>query len=143
MITQVQLPTIEALQPLIDEALLGGELSEDDFVEQHCAGIIKILAENPLRYRDYGAYWWPVKDILNKQGYGDFVGAEQEEVTASHWRIENDVATLCAAWFYQNAMVEGGKSMNSIHTYTIDVDGDFEEFEYSIEDPNMEMHMVQ
>lgn len=40
MITDVQLPTPDALQPLIDEALEGGALTKSDFVTNHCVGII-------------------------------------------------------------------------------------------------------
>ena len=138
MITQIKLPTAEALQPLVTEALKDGAVTPADFIAAHCSGLVQVLAKTPLYYRNYGAYWWAVKNILITHGYGDLFLDDSEDITAKHCYIENDETTLCAAWFYANAMIEDGSVLMPVHTYMIEIDGEFEPFEYSIEDLDME-----
>ncbi|GAL07858.1 hypothetical protein JCM19237_238 [Photobacterium aphoticum] len=139
MITDVQLPTPDALQPLIDEALEGGALTKSDFVTNHCVGIITALVENPLAYRAYGAYWWPVKDILIRNGFTELftLDDQYEPITAKHFYIEDDATTLCAAWAYFDFMVETGNMLSNIHVYE---DADGEQFEYGLEDLDLERY---
>ncbi|MEC6833044.1 hypothetical protein VXS06_14850 [Photobacterium toruni] len=138
MITNVTLPTKKDLLELINEALENGEIEPTTFVSNHCSGLVKTLIETPLNYRAYGAYWWAIKRILNNQGYGEFVGSEDEPITADHFYIEDDVTTLCAAWYYMQIMTNGGNLTNNIHIYTDDVSD--EQFEYSLEDNDFEKY---
>ncbi|HIF9347124.1 TPA: hypothetical protein ACX6RX_003235 [Photobacterium damselae] len=140
MISNVELPSKVDLKDLIDEALENGAINNDVFVENHCAGLITVLSENPLAYRAYGAYWWPVKKILNSLGYGEFVGSSNEEVTAAKFFIEDDVTTLCAAWYYQQSIIDTGNMNSNIHIYTDSITD--EQFEYSIDDIDMEKYRV-
>ncbi|ELA9084135.1 MULTISPECIES: hypothetical protein [Vibrio] len=55
MITQMKLPTVEDLQPLLDEALETAQ-SKEAFIQAQVDGIYKTLKANPLMYRHYGAY---------------------------------------------------------------------------------------
>ena len=135
MIENVQLPTHNDLQALVNEALKDNTVEPDDFLISHLAGIRTILESNPLAYRAYGAYWWAVKGILVHNGFAMF-GKNTEEPTASHFYIYDDLTTLCAAWFYQNEMTKNGNRYNPIHIYiddTIDT-----HFEYSLEDDHLE-----
>lgn len=142
MITKVQVPTKKDLEDLIQEALKDGALEPAQFVENHCKGTIATLTKDPALYRAYGAYWWAVKRILNEQGYGQFVGSDKEELTADHFSLEDDVTTLCAAWYYWNYNIESGDQYNSIRIYAFEDDGDFQEFEYSLEDVDMESKVI-
>lgn len=139
MITSVQLPTPDDLKPLVDEALEGGELSHEEFINNHCAGLITVLVENPLAYRAYGAYWWAVKRILLKHDFTELFTLEDQDepTTAEHFYIQDDVTTLCAAWAYMDTMIEAGHQLSNIHVYT-DTDG--EKFEYSLEDLDLERY---
>lgn len=143
MITQVDLPTKEDLQDLINEALQNGALSSEEFVKNHCAGLINTLEKDPALYRAYGAYWWSVKRILTAQGYDEIVGPDREEITADHFYIEDDVTTLCAAWYYWNFNIESGDMYSSIRIYSYEDDSDFVQFEYSIEDESMEERVLR
>ncbi|HBN6266214.1 TPA: hypothetical protein L3N15_004196 [Vibrio parahaemolyticus] len=141
-ITKVELPTKDDLAELTKEALRDGELSHEDYVANHCEGLYKALQLNPGMYRAYGAYWWAVKRILNENGHGEFFGSDVEEITADHFSLEDDVTTLCAAWYYWNSNIEAGYMFNPIHVYSYEEDGDFVQFEYSLEDEDMEAKVV-
>lgn len=45
------------------------------------------LQANPARYRLFGIYWWPIKALLKRQGYGPeqsfLLGDYQDEETAA------------------------------------------------------------
>jgi len=56
MITQVKLPTVEDLQPLLDEALETAQ-SKEAFIQAQVDGIYKTLKANPLMYRSYCQMW--------------------------------------------------------------------------------------
>ncbi|HHY0551925.1 TPA: hypothetical protein ACVU5P_004244 [Vibrio parahaemolyticus] len=137
-ITKVALPSKDDLSELIQEALQDGKLTPAEFITNHCKGTVATLQKDPALYRAYGAYWWAVKRILNEQGYGEFVGSDIEEISADHFSLEDDATTLCAAWYYWNDTVNSGYQYNPIHVYSYEDDGDFVQFEYSIEDEGME-----
>ncbi|MCD9466745.1 hypothetical protein [Photobacterium iliopiscarium] len=52
--------------------------------------------------------------------------------------IEDNVTTLCAAWYYMQDMFNSGNQTNNIHVYTDDVLD--EQFEYSLEDNDFEKY---
>lgn len=139
MITTVKLPTPEALKPLLDEALEDDNVTPADFINNHCAGLITVLVENPLLYRAYGAYWWAVKRILQKHGFTElFMLEDQDEpITAEHFYIKDDVTTLCAGWAYMDFMIDSGNQHSNIHVYE---DENGEQFEYSLEDLDLERY---
>ena len=141
MITNVTLPTKSDLKELIVEALENGNIEPSDFIAAHCSGLVKTLIESPLNYRAYGAYWWSVKRILNGQGYSELVGSVDEPITADHFYIDDDVTTLCAAWYYMQDMFNSGNQTNNIHIYNDDVLD--EQFEYSLEDDDLEKYRVE
>lgn len=135
MITQVKLPTVEDLQPLLDEALETAQ-SKEAFIQAQVDGIYKTLKANPLMYRHYGAYWWAVKSLMTKHGYD--LGSDSEVITEQHFNFEDPAILLCAAWAYQQEQVDKGYWQAKLHTYY----ADDEEFEYSIEDVNLEAWSV-
>lgn len=53
------------------------------------------LAKDRLRYRDYGPYWWALKDLMNANGYD--LGSETDEVVKAIYRGDRDVDTLIMA----------------------------------------------
>lgn len=134
MITNVILPPATSLSPLVEEALTN--VKAEEFIQNHLRGIFETLEHNPLNYRNYGAFWWAIKALMTQHGYE--LGEEQENVTKDHFTYADDVTLLCAAWNYQNVMIEDGYIYQSVHTYQVEVDGDYESIEYSIEDSDME-----
>lgn len=53
------------------------------------------LRVDPLRYRDYGVWWWSLKTLMNKAGYN--LGDQADPLIAKDYRGESDVETLIAA----------------------------------------------
>lgn len=131
MIKLIIIPTAEQLQPLIEEALTN--TTEAEFIQAHVNGITELLKQSPQSYRNYGAYWWSIKELLrvNDANYGD----EDEPLTRKHFSYENPVHLLCAAWAYSNYIVDSGQTFTNIHNYPTEED---EPFEYGIEDLDME-----
>ena len=53
------------------------------------------LRVDPPRYRDYGPWWWSLKDVMNRNGY--HLGDQSDPMIAKAYRGETDVETLIAA----------------------------------------------
>lgn len=134
MITQVTFPTPKDLEPLREEALDG--VDEAEFIRKHVHAINTTLSQNPAMYRAYGPYWWPIKQLLRDNGV-DF-GDEDEPITREHINYESPVDLICAAWSYQDYIIDTGAMNNHIHPFTVDD----EPYDYSIEDGDLESMLV-
>lgn len=130
MITKVELPTPEALKPLRDEALEG--TTADEWTTKHLLSITSLLSEHPLSYRTYGPYWWSIKALLKERGF-DY-GDDDEPATREHFSYADPVDLICAAWAYQQHIVDMQIIGFNIHPFTVDD----EPFDYSIEDTDLE-----
>jgi hypothetical protein len=53
------------------------------------------LAKDPLRYLDYGPWWYSLKSVLNANGYN--YGEDFDSVVAAEYRGRTDVETLVLA----------------------------------------------
>lgn len=71
--------------------------------------VLQQLQEEPQRYRLFGVWWWPVKALLKRAGYGPdqlyMLGSYQDATTAALVPKANLEETLVAAFeeFAQNA----------------------------------------
>ncbi|MCO6429022.1 hypothetical protein [Nitrosomonas communis] len=53
------------------------------------------LKKDPTRYRDYGPYWWALKEALNRNGYN--YGQQSDEEISNAYRGNTDAETLVMA----------------------------------------------
>lgn len=53
------------------------------------------LQKDPRRYRDYGPWWWALKDLLRQAGYD--VGNQSDPLVAQEYRFDMPEQTLIAA----------------------------------------------
>jgi hypothetical protein len=53
------------------------------------------LAKDSRRYRDYGPYWWALKDVLRRNGLD--LGAQSDPLMMQTYRGASDVETLVMA----------------------------------------------
>lgn len=53
------------------------------------------LAKDRRRYRDYGPYWFALKEIMNANGYN--LGDQSDPIIRSAYRGDSDVETLVMA----------------------------------------------
>lgn len=130
MITQVQLPTQAQIKSLVDEAT--SKVGREVFFENNLRGIKTMLDSNPSLYHHYGPYWWAVKDLLVANGVLD--GQEDEPITRKHFKFDDPIYTLCAAWAYHQHQIESMVINTNLHYF--DLDG--EPYEYALEDLEME-----
>lgn len=72
-----------------------------DFVEYAAGVIYDRLKNNIGHYRQYGPYWWALKDVLRRQDYN--VGDETDSEIVSRFKGRDDAQTLVAAdMFYED-----------------------------------------
>lgn len=130
--------TDAAISELRSQALKGQ--TEDRYLSKMVANIITMIKRKPSRYRQYGPYWWAVKDILNrvsgKAEFGDTIDAEWLE-RMSHG---NDVDTLLAAWAYGEVATDKGHGFANEHLMMFqDSDGEETNDYYVLADDEVEL----
>lgn len=57
--------------------------------------IYQRLSKSPLRYLDYGPYWWALKDLLRDNGY--YVGDQTDPLVSREYRGADALGTLISA----------------------------------------------
>jgi len=62
------------------------------------------LQQDPRRYRDYGPWWWSLKDAMNRNGYS--LGSQSDPLIARAYRFDEDVHTLIAADEFRTAYLK-------------------------------------
>lgn len=78
------------------------------------------LAANPLRYRDYGPYWWGVKRLLNDAEHA--VGDEFDPVVASEYSGSNGAETLVMAEMFRDENIATRPIGSNVFTIAEGVD---------------------
>lgn len=89
------------------------------------------LKKNPLRYRDYGPYWWALKDVLNRVGMT--LGDQSDPLVAYEYRGFSDTETLVAAEMFRDAYIK--TSIVGTNRFNLDASGEW----YTLYDPDMEL----
>ncbi len=89
------------------------------------------LRVDPLRYRDYGVWWWSLKTLMNKAGYN--LGDHQDTIVATEYRYESPEETMIAADEFRTEYIR----TQFIYNNKFMVDADTGEI-YTLYDPDME-----
>lgn len=83
------------------QASLAQNKPDADFVEFAADVIYQRLKKNIRHYRQYGPYWWALKDVLRRQDYN--VGDETDSYIERIYRGIDDAQTIVAAdMFYED-----------------------------------------
>ena len=89
------------------------------------------LGKDPRRYRDYGPYWWALKDALKAGGYQ--LGDQTDPLVKRAYRGESDVETLIMADEFRSA----DPTSNMIYTNQFLLDASSPDF-WVLHDADME-----
>ncbi len=89
------------------------------------------LGKDRLRYRDYGPYWWALKDVMNANGY--ILGDQSDPIVKATYHGENDLETLIMADEFRTAYLK----VQAIYTNKLMLDGESGEF-WTLYDADME-----
>ena len=89
------------------------------------------LRVDPLRYRDYGPYWFALKQIMNDAGYS--LGSQSDPLIAKEYKGDTDVETLIAADEFRTEYLR----TQMIYTNQFMLDGESGEF-WTLYDQDME-----
>ena len=106
--------------------------SKAQYVAKFLKSVDTILLNDPIRYREYGPAWWPLKKALIEADYrciDTFIDSEILEVMA-----QGDIAKDCiSAWLVSESKTTSGE----LSPYFTIQKGDNTE-EYCIHDEHME-----
>jgi hypothetical protein len=89
------------------------------------------LRQDRRRYRDYGPYWWALKDAMNRNGYS--MGEQADQAIAQAYRFDDDAQTMIAADEFRTAYLK----TNIIYTNEFMLDADNPDL-YVLYDADME-----
>jgi len=79
------------------------------------------LSCDPLRYKDYGPYWWAIKPILRQYGYA--VGEHEDNAAIGQTYCgEHDEATLLMADLFREDYLQS--QFIGSNTFMLDDDGE-------------------
>lgn len=92
--------------------------------------IADYLAKNPKRYRDYGVYWWALKDALKSKGH--LFGNETDDAMKAEYTGKNATETLVMADRFRSENLAEFVVGNA--KWLINDDGEF----YTLFDEDME-----
>jgi hypothetical protein len=62
------------------------------------------LGQDRRRYRDYGPYWWALKDAMNRNGYS--MGVQTDPAVSRTYRFDDDAQTMIAADEFRTAYLQ-------------------------------------
>mgnify|MGYP000312208372 FL=1 len=125
-----------ALRELLEEERNGAD--DKAFVSRYVANVVKTLLSDPLKYRCYGAYWWPMKRLIAEHQTAESVnyfGDEYDTALNDMLSYDNDALTVCACYLELEANVEEGLMSATEFFYETD---DGEGIKVALEDPAME-----
>jgi len=89
------------------------------------------LDQDKRSYRDYGPWWWSLKDVMNRNGH--YLGSMSHPIIAREYRFDDDLQTLIAADKFRTAY----QKKNIIYTNQFLLDADSPDF-YTLFDEDME-----
>ncbi|MCK9394268.1 MAG: hypothetical protein M0Q44_01590 [Methylobacter sp.] len=102
-----------------------------DLLKNGLKVIVGRLAKDPMRYRDYGPYWWALKALLNVHGHS--YGSNDNVLMRDAYHGKTPVETLVMAELFrddylQTCLIYNNQFMLSADSVeiTVIVDGDME-----------------
>lgn len=90
------------------------------------------LGKDPRRYRDYGPYWWALKDAMIAGGYN--LGSQTDPLVKKAYRGDSEVETLIMADEFRTAYLKA----NMIYTNQFLLDAASPDF-WVLYDADMEL----
>lgn len=129
----IEKPSQSDLQNLIDLGATG--TTEADWQETLLGAIREQLVKTPIRYREYGPYWWVVKKMFVDREdfeFGDYIDVEW--LQACTYGVEK--LNLAAAFLYADARFQYTSIYDSYHQMA-GVDG--EPIDFISNDEDMEI----
>lgn len=133
----MQLPKLkiyseDQLAPLIKEGS-ASFVNQTSWVEAFLQGVSTQVKRNPLSYRSYGPFWWPLKKLMQDR---DLIGGEpvdaDEVARISLGDAAHDVAAAFAFQENAHANLTAGNT-----TFTVDTE-DGDTIDYVLGDDDME-----
>ena len=112
------------------KANLNAIMGFSKFADYALKAIADYLNKKPTRYRDYGVYWWALKDLLNSNGY--LFGNETDAIIKSVYIGKNNEETIIMADIFRAENL--AENMVGTNRFMVNDDGEF----YTLFDDDME-----
>lgn len=94
--------------------------------------IAERLSKDRLRYRDYGPYWWALKEVMNANGYS--LGDQSDPLIKKAYHGESDIETMIMADEFRTEYLKS----QMIHSNQFMLDSESGEF-WTLFDSDMEV----
>jgi len=123
--------TEQDLIPIIEEAT--SDCDEEQWADRFLAGAAGLLKRNPVMYRSFGPFWWPLKKYLQDGGLNSGEPIDDElfdQVTMGSKSLD-----IAAAYAYHDWSTSNMSTTNSVH---IVQSSDGENAEYQVIDDEFE-----
>ncbi len=123
--------TEQALIPIIEEG--SSDSDEEQWADGFLAGAAGLLKRNPVMYRSFGPFWWPLKRYLQDGGLNGGEPVEDElfdQVTMGSKSLD-----IAAAYAYHDWTTSNMSITNTVH---IVQSSDGEDVEYQVIDDEFE-----
>ncbi|MGZ8160562.1 MAG: hypothetical protein ACXWT1_04680 [Methylobacter sp.] len=123
--------TEQALRPIIEEGTRDSD--EEQWATGFLAGAAGLLKRNPVMYRSFGPFWWPLKKYLQDCGLNGGEPVEDElfdQVTMGSRSLD-----IAAAYAYHDWTISNVGTTNTVH---IVQSSDGEDVEYQVIDDEFE-----
>jgi len=123
--------TEQALIPIIEEG--SSDSDEEQWAAGFLAGAAGLLKRNPVMYRSFGPFWWPLKKYLQDGGLNGGEPVEDElfdQVTMGSKSLD-----IAAAYAYHDWTTSNMNITNTVH---IAQSSDGEDVEYQVIDDEFE-----
>ena len=133
---KIILPTVEQLQPLYDEAVEGQ--TEEQWLDNFLNSVVTLLKKDPLWYRAYGIYWWPLKQLLINRDLVPYDHVDAEWVERVNY--DNKAYLVLAAFAYHDDRQNIGAQLDEVHVLEYD-DGTIDS--YTMVDEELELQVYQ
>jgi len=84
--------------------------------------VVDRLRTDKMRYRDYGPYWWALKDVLNRNGYE--IGNQSDPMIKEAYKGDSNLETVVMANEFRDVYL----ASNLVYTNKFMLDGETGEF---------------
>lgn len=127
----------EIMQGVANEAS-ASFASQSAWVSSFIEGVAKLVWENPIAYRAFGPYWWPLKKLMVEGKY--FAGDDPDEELVAKATFGNASLDCAAAFAYSE--YSHGALKNESNTLQADTE-DGDTIDYRLWDDEMEGRIAE
>ena len=123
----IKFPTANDLSPMLADVT--AQQTDAQYTSTQLRTITDILKSDPRQYRSYGVFWWPIKDLMIKNGITDFGLQVDKDILVLTEHL-TPAEKLIAGYCNKIVALDGGHLYSSSHIYDA-INSETEDYELS------------